>query len=72
MKVEASLPQDDLRALPSLGQRTERLGFDGVTVSEVTHNPFIGLALVAERPSGKLTKRGRIGPWPLSNCIRRI
>jgi probable F420-dependent oxidoreductase len=48
MRVETTLPLDDLRALPTAVRRAEALGFDGVTVPETAHNPFMALALAAE------------------------
>lgn len=48
MKVETVLPVDDPAAIRSAVQRAEALGFDGVTVPETAHNPFVALALAAE------------------------
>lgn len=54
MKVEATLPLDDLRTIAAAVRRAEALGFDGVTVPETAHNPFVALALAAEH-SERLT-----------------
>lgn len=54
MKVEVHLPQDELRTVPDDIRRIEALGFDGITVAETSHNPFVFLALAAEH-SANLT-----------------
>lgn len=48
MRVETTLPVEDLRAIPAAVRRAEALGFDGVFVPETSHNPFMSLALAAE------------------------
>jgi probable F420-dependent oxidoreductase len=48
MKVETTLPLDDLHAIPAAVRRAEALGFDGITVPETAHNPFVALTLAAE------------------------
>jgi probable F420-dependent oxidoreductase len=48
MRVETSLPLDDISAVPAAVRRAEALGFDGVTVPETAHNPFVALALASE------------------------
>ena len=48
MKVETNLPVDDVSAIPAAVRRAEALGFDGITVPETAHNPFVALTLAAE------------------------
>ena len=48
MRVETNLPLNDLQEIPIAVKRAEALGFDGVTVPETAHNPFMALALAAE------------------------
>jgi probable F420-dependent oxidoreductase len=48
MKIETTLPIDDLSAIPAAVRRAEALGFDGIMVPETSHNPFMLLALAAE------------------------
>jgi probable F420-dependent oxidoreductase len=40
---------ENLKSLPDLSQTIEALGFDGIWSSEVNHDPFIPLAMAAER-----------------------
>ena len=47
MRIISSLPNDDLNAVPQLVQTVEAAGFDGVTVAENAHNPFLPLAVAA-------------------------
>ena len=54
MRVELTLPIDDLSRVPEAVRLAERLGFDGVLTSETAHNPFLPLVLAAEH-SERLT-----------------
>lgn len=47
MKIVAGMPNNDLNAVPEFIARAERAGFDGVTVAENAHNPFLPLAVAA-------------------------
>ncbi len=47
MRIISSLPNNDLTAIPELSQEIEAAGFDGVTVAENAHNPFLPLAIAA-------------------------
>lgn len=47
MRVFTSLPQDDLNAIPANVERLERAGYDGVSLPENRHNPFLALAVAA-------------------------
>lgn len=51
MRVETTLPIEDLARIPAAVRRAEQLGFDGVVVPETSHNPFMPLALAAEHSS---------------------
>lgn len=48
MRVEFHLQARDLRALPELVRRVEEVGYDAVTSSETSHDPFLPLVLAAE------------------------
>lgn len=54
MRVELTLPLDDLSRVPDAVRLAERLGFDGILTSETAHNPFLPLVLAAEH-SQRLT-----------------
>jgi probable F420-dependent oxidoreductase len=47
MRVETTVPLDDWRAVPDAARRAEELGFDGLTSSEIAHDPFTPLAFAA-------------------------
>ena len=47
MKVDAPVPAD-LARVGSEAQRLEALGYDGLRVAELNHDPFMPLALAAE------------------------
>ncbi len=47
MQVIAPFPNDDLNAVPELASAIEASGFDGITVAENAHNPFLPLAIAA-------------------------
>jgi len=47
MKIDASIPTNLHRAGEAAG-RLERLGYDGVRVAELNHDPFLPLTLAAE------------------------
>ena len=51
MKIVAGMPNNDLNAVPEFIARAERAGFDGVTVAENAHNPFLPLAVAAVHSS---------------------
>lgn len=67
MHVETPLPLDDWRAVEPAARAAEAAGFDGLTVSEIDHDPFVPLALAA-----LVTERVRLGTatWP-SHAVRR-
>ena len=47
MKIDAFVPAD-MRRIASAAQRLEQLGYDGVRIAELNHDPFMPLALAAE------------------------
>jgi probable F420-dependent oxidoreductase len=47
MRIICGLPNDDLNAVPALVGAVEAAGYDGVTVAENAHNPFLPLAVAA-------------------------
>ena len=47
MKVDLSAPADEQRDPRPLTRRAEASGYDGVWLSEVKHDPFLGLVLAA-------------------------
>ncbi len=47
MKVDASIPHEMAKA-GAAARRIEALGYDGVRVAELQHDPFLALALAAE------------------------
>lgn len=51
MQVDARLVYSTLREVPEVARAAERLGFDGLWMSETDHDPFLGLALAAEHSS---------------------
>lgn len=51
MRIISSLPNADLNAVPKLAAAIEAAGFDGVTVAENAHNPFLPLAVAAVNTS---------------------
>ncbi|MDA3038474.1 MAG: TIGR03617 family F420-dependent LLM class oxidoreductase [Actinomycetota bacterium] len=51
MKIVANLPNNDLNTVPEFIARAEQAGFDGVTVAENAHNPFLPLAVAAVHSS---------------------
>ena len=48
MRVEYHIQGRDLRAVPELVRRAEEVGYDAVTSSETSHDPFLPLVLAAE------------------------
>jgi probable F420-dependent oxidoreductase len=56
MKIDTNLGVSNLRDVPALAQAAEAIGFDGLWVSETSHDPFLMLALVAEH-----TQRAALG-----------
>ncbi len=56
MKIDVSLSPDSLGETSILSKRAEEDGFDGIWVSETSHDPFLQLALMAEH-----TNRIQIG-----------
>src|SRR5271157_3648025 len=56
MKIDVSLSPDSLGQMSILSKRAEEDGFDGIWVSETSHDPFLQLALMAEH-----TNRIQIG-----------
>lgn len=51
MRIVASLPNHDLNAIPELAKSIEAAGFDGVTVADNAHTPFLPLAVAAVNTS---------------------
>lgn len=47
MRVETTLPLDDWRSVGEAARHAEDLGYDGLTSSEIAHDPFTPLALAA-------------------------
>lgn len=47
MKVEAGIPTGDLRAIPAIAAKLERVGYDGITVPEIKNDPMLPLAVAA-------------------------
>lgn len=47
MRVVASLPVDDWRAVPDAARAAEAKGYDGIQTSELAHDPFAPLAIAA-------------------------
>src|SRR5258708_35587307 len=56
MKFDATVAPAKLSQFPALAQSAEALGFDGLWVSETSHNGFLPMTLVAEH-----TKRLTLG-----------
>jgi len=56
MKIDCHISPTDIERVPTLSQRAEEMGFDGIWASERTHSPYTVLALVAHA-----TKRVDIG-----------
>jgi probable F420-dependent oxidoreductase len=56
MKIDVSLSPDSLGQTSVLANKAEEDGFDGIWVSETSHDPFLQLALMAEH-----TNRIQIG-----------
>ncbi len=56
MKIDTNLVVSNLRDVPTLAQAAEAIGFDGLWVSETSHDPFLMSALVAEH-----TQRAALG-----------
>ncbi len=51
MRIISPFPNDDLNAVPTLAAAIEEAGFDGITVAENAHNPFLPLAVAAVNTS---------------------
>jgi probable F420-dependent oxidoreductase len=47
MRIVCGLPNNDLNVIPSLINSIEAAGYDGVSVAENAHNPFLPLAVAA-------------------------
>ncbi len=47
MRIETHVPIDDLRAVGDAARRAEALGFDGIAVAELAHDPFLPLVPAA-------------------------
>ena len=47
MKIDAQLESENIKEIPELVQYAEKIGFDGITVSEIKYNPFIPLTLAS-------------------------
>jgi probable F420-dependent oxidoreductase len=48
MKIDTSFLTNNLSEIPSLTERAEEMGFDGLWSSEAAHDPFLPLTLAAE------------------------
>lgn len=48
MKIDVALPPVALNKVPAIAKAAEALGFDGIWISETTHDPFLPAALIAE------------------------
>ncbi len=51
MKLDARLAYAVLGDVPGIVKEAERIGFDGLQTSETDHDPFLAIALAAERSS---------------------
>ncbi|MEM7091678.1 MAG: TIGR03617 family F420-dependent LLM class oxidoreductase [Actinomycetota bacterium] len=69
MQIIASLPNDDLRAVPERIRRIERDGYDGVISLENRHDPFIPLALGAVNTERLTLKTGVAIAFPRSPMV---
>jgi probable F420-dependent oxidoreductase len=47
LKLDLHLPPEVVEEAPVIARNSEELGFDGVWVSETSHDPFLKLALIA-------------------------
>jgi probable F420-dependent oxidoreductase len=47
MRVDAKLAHTTLRDVPAIAAAAERVGFDGLWMSETNHDPFLAVALAA-------------------------
>jgi probable F420-dependent oxidoreductase len=47
MRILATLPQDDLAAVPAAARAAEAAGYDGLVTMENRHEPFLALAVAA-------------------------
>jgi len=56
MKIDTNIVVSNLRDVPTLAQAAEAIGFDGLWVSETSHDPFLMSALIAEH-----TQRATLG-----------
>jgi len=61
MKVICVLSREPVSAVPELARRAERLGFDGIRFSEITHDPVVCAAVAA-----LATSRVRVGTFSLA------
>ncbi len=61
MKVICVLSREPISAVPDLARRAERLGFDGIRFSEITHDPMLCAAVAAVS-----THRLKIGTFSLA------
>jgi len=61
MKVIGVLSREPVSAVPELARRAERLGFDGIRFSEITHDPVVCAAVAA-----LATSRVRVGTFSLA------
>lgn len=48
MLLDASLPPVNLKLIPEIASAADRMGFDGLWVTETTHDPFLSAVLVGE------------------------
>lgn len=56
MKIDTQVLVGNLRDVPALAQAAEGIGFDGIWLSETTHDPFLMSTMVAEH-----TERASLG-----------
>lgn len=66
MRVLTSLPNSDLRSVPATIGAIEAAGYDGVTIAENAHNPFLPLAVAAVHSSTLRLETGVAIAFPRS------
>ncbi|HZD26016.1 MAG TPA: TIGR03617 family F420-dependent LLM class oxidoreductase [Alphaproteobacteria bacterium] len=69
MRVIASLPVDDWRAVPAAAQAAETMGYDGVQTSELAHDLFAPLAIAALQTSRVELATGIAVAFPRSPMV---
>lgn len=71
MRVLATLPQDDLAAVPAAATAAEAAGHDGAVTSENRNDPFVALGVAAVHtrrsawpPASRSRSPGAPWSWP--------